>query len=110
MKENETSNEINLEQDKKDFIDTLNVMNELAESFWDQGEDTRACLTEAQIYESASKILGKENPDTLKAMYNYALGLAKTHHDQEAADLLNEYVEIADKLEKTKKMTEKSKN
>lgn len=88
---------IDLEQDKKDFIDTLNVMNELAESFWEQGEDTRACLTEAQIYESASKILGKENEDTLKAMYNYALGLAKTHHDKEAADLLNEYLEITEK-------------
>lgn len=88
--------------DFEDFITALDAMNELAESFWEQNEPVRACLTEAQIYESSKKILGPEHPGTLNAMHNYALGLAKNHRDQEAADILNQYLEIADKIEKKK--------
>ncbi|MCR5760968.1 MAG: tetratricopeptide repeat protein [Sphaerochaetaceae bacterium] len=91
---------IDLEQDKKDFIDALNALNELAEAFWEQDEKERACLTEAQIYESAKKILGTDNEDTLKAMHNYALGLAKTGRDDEAAKVLNEYLDLIEKYEK----------
>ncbi|MCR4675795.1 MAG: tetratricopeptide repeat protein [Sphaerochaetaceae bacterium] len=91
---------IDLEQDKKDFFDALNALNELAEAFWDQHEDERACLTEAQIYESARKILGTDNEDTLKAMHNYALGLAKTGRNEEAAEILNEYLDLTELYEK----------
>ena len=85
---------IDLKKDREDFIAALDAMNELAESFWEQGEDLRACLTEAQIYESAKKILGPDNEGTLNAMHNYALGLAKTGHDKEAAEILEEYLKL----------------
>ena len=89
-------------KDFEDFITALDAMNELAQSFWDQDEPVRACLTEAQIYESSKKILGEEHPGTLNAMHNYALGLAKTGHDKEAADILNSYLETADRIERRK--------
>lgn len=91
--------------DFNDFITALDAMNELAESFWEQDEKERACLTEAQIYESSSKILGKEHPGTLNAMHNYALGLAKLGRDEEAAKILNEYFEIAEQIEEKNKST-----
>ena len=87
-------------QDFDDFIAALDALNELAESFWDQDEKERACLTEAQIYESSKKILGPKHPGTLNAMHNYALGLARIGRDKEASDILNEYLSVADSIEK----------
>ncbi len=92
--------QIDLEQDKKDFIDALNALNELAEAFWEQNEPERACLTECQIYESSRKILGTDNPDTLKATHNYALALAKIGRNEEAAKILNEYLDLLEEYEK----------
>lgn len=93
-------------QDFEDFITALDAMNELAEAFWAQDEPLRACLTEAQIYESSKKVLGPTHPGTLNAMHNYALGLAKTGHDKEAADILEQYLDITAKLKDEKKQPE----
>ena len=98
----EDKEKTDIKQDFEDFITALDAMNELAESFWDQDEKERACLTEAQIYESSKKILGPKHPGTLNAMHNYALGLAKTGRDKEAGEILNEYLRIADEIEKEK--------
>lgn len=81
-------------EDLKDYLNTLDVMNELAESFWAQNEPVRACLTECQIYESSKKILGEKHECTLNAMHNYALGLAKCGRNEEAAAILNHYLEL----------------
>lgn len=94
------------EQDFDDFIAALDALNELAEAFWDQDEKERACLTEAQIYESSKNILGPKHPGTLNAMHNYALGLAKLGRDKEASEILNEYLEIADIIEQKKNSPE----
>lgn len=87
----------NKRQDFEDFITALDALNDMAEQMWDNGMNEKACLTEAQIYESSKKILGETHPGTLKAMYNYALGLAKTGRDKESADILNKYLVLADK-------------
>lgn len=95
-------NKKNIEESKQDFDDfiaALDALNELAEAFWEQDEKERACLTEAQIYESSKKILGPEHPGTLNAMHNYALGLAKTGRDKEASEILNEYLKITGVME-----------
>lgn len=85
-------------QDFEDFITALDALNDMAQQMWDAGMNEKACLTDAQIYESSKKILGETHPGTLKAMYNYALGLAKTGRNEESADILNEYVELTDKI------------
>lgn len=97
-------------QNFEDFITALDAMNELAESFWEQDEPLRACLTEAQIYESSKKVLGPTHPGTLTAMHNYALGLAKTGRDKEASDILEEYLDITAKLEEVAKALESESN
>ncbi len=84
-------------QDFIDFITALDALNEMSEQMWAAGMNEKACLTDAQIYSSSSKILGETHPATLKAMYNYALALAKTDRREEAAEILNRYVEIAGK-------------
>lgn len=85
-------------QDFLDFITALDALNEMAEEMWEAGMNEKACLTEAQIYTSSAKILGESHPAALKAMYNYALGLAKTGRNEESAAMLNKYLEIADSL------------
>ena len=85
-------------QDFLDFVTALDALNDMAEQMWEAGMKEKACLTEAQIYTSSSKILGVRHPATLKAMYNYALGLAKVGRNEESADILNKYLEIADAL------------
>lgn len=85
-------------QDFEDFITALDALNDMAQQMWDAKMDEKACLTEAQIYESSRKILGETHPGTLKAMYNYALGLAKVHRDEESAEILNRYIELADNM------------
>lgn len=86
-----------VKQDFEDFITALDALNDMAEQMWENNMDEKACLTEAQIYESSKKILGENHPGTLKAMHNYALGLAKVGRNEEAAEILNRFIEIADK-------------
>lgn len=87
----------NIEKEREDFVDfvtALDALNELAQSFWDADMPEKACLTEAQLYESSRKILGENHPGTLNAMHNYALGLAKTGRDAEAKEILDRYLEM----------------
>ena len=88
-------------QDFEDFITALDALNDMAQQMWDAKMDEKACLTEAQIYESSRKILGETHPGTLSAMYNYALGLAKTNRNEESAEILNKYLELADKVKES---------
>ncbi len=85
-------------QDFEDFITALDALNDMSEQMWNAGMNEKACLTDAQIYESSRKILGETHPGTLKAMYNYALGLAKTNRNEESAEILNKYVELNDAI------------
>ncbi len=87
-----------LRQDFEDFITALDALNDMAQQMWDAGMNEKACLTDAQIYESSRKILGEAHPGTLKAMHNYALGLAKTGRNEESAEILNKYVDIIEKI------------
>lgn len=84
----------NEKQDFADFITALDALNDMAQQMWDAGMTEKACLTEAQIYESSKKILGETHAGTLNAMHNYALGLAKIGRTEEAQDLLQKYLDL----------------
>ena len=89
-------------EDFKTAVEALDALNELAQSLWEQDEPERACLCEAQIFESSSRLLGKTHEATLNAMHNYALGLAKTGRDEEAGYVLEEYLDIIARKEAEK--------
>lgn len=71
------SDSSDLNQDKEDFITSLNILNDFSGQFYDRGEFEKCAVIDFKIFESSSKILGLENPDTLSAMFNLAVDYTK---------------------------------
>src|SRR5436190_12243460 len=78
----------------KEHPDTLTSMNNLASTFWNQGQWKEAEELEVQVMETRKRVLGKEHPDTLTSMNNLAFTLKGCGQIVEAIKLMEKCVEL----------------
>jgi hypothetical protein len=56
----------------EDHPGTLTSMNNLANTYWDQGRLKEAEQLGVQVLEARNRVLGKDHPDTLQSVNNLA--------------------------------------
>lgn len=87
-----TLEKIDLVQDKQDFIECLNILNDFGNQFYDREEYDKCAIIDFKIVCSASRILGLENPDTLKAMENLAVDYRKLGKKEQAVSTYEDLI------------------
>ncbi|KAF2793317.1 hypothetical protein K505DRAFT_244611 [Melanomma pulvis-pyrius CBS 109.77] len=69
-------------------------MNNLASTYWNQGQWKEAEELGMQVLEIRKRVLGEEHPNTLLSMYNLAFTLKSRGHSEEAILLLTKCVSL----------------
>lgn len=75
--------------------DTLNSMNNLADTYNSQGRWKEAEDLHKQVLEIRERVLGQEHPDTLSSMNNLAWAYKDQGQDTEALSLMSRCVEVS---------------
>ena len=68
---------------------TLKVLNYLASSYYDLGDDNKACELQNAVYNASKKILGENHPDTLSALHNLAITYSSLGDYNKALEMQN---------------------
>ncbi len=87
-----------IKQDKEDYILSLNILNDFSNQFYEKKEFDKCAVIDFKIFESSSKILGLENPDTLKAMFNLAVDYTKLEKYEQARETYEDLIELRKKV------------